>query len=113
MTTKLPQKFYDSGRQAANDTLIFGVPLVEFTHDELLAIAANGWLAERRARDNFASTAEIRANAFCADMKHIRCGDHKRRQRSTTTKRELAYFAVGLVLALLFPVLINMASPSW
>jgi len=40
---KLPESFVSKGLELSKDALIFGIPLSELTHDELLATCAQGW----------------------------------------------------------------------
>ncbi len=48
---KLPARFMESGLSHAKGARIFGQLLESLSREELLAVAANGWLAERRARE--------------------------------------------------------------
>lgn len=66
---RLPEKFVETGLALADGASIFGVPLHELTHDELLAVAAQGWEAEQRARDAYAGTAGARAALLVAQAR--------------------------------------------
>lgn len=47
----LPAKFVTEGLALAKGAKIFGEALEDLTRDELLAVAAQGWKAERNARE--------------------------------------------------------------
>lgn len=51
MTDKLPKKCMDEWTALAKGAHFLGYPLEDYSREELLAIAAAGWSAEKRARE--------------------------------------------------------------
>lgn len=47
------------------------------------------------------------------DMKHIQRGNYHRQQREQSDRSELIWFALALVLAICWPVLLELAASSW
>lgn len=52
---ELPESFVAEGLAIAEGAVLFGKRLPDCTRDELLAAAAQGWAAERRAREQGAA----------------------------------------------------------
>lgn len=48
---RLPGHLIEKGLALAKGAVIFGVPIEELGQEELLAVAALGWNAEREARE--------------------------------------------------------------
>lgn len=48
---RLPDSFVAEGLELAKGSCIFAVPFGELSREELLAVAAKGWEAESRARE--------------------------------------------------------------
>jgi hypothetical protein len=47
----IPEQFLREGMILGEGTRIFGVELSELSREELIAVAAQGWNAERKLRD--------------------------------------------------------------
>lgn len=58
MNDTIPPAFVDKGLKLAKDARLFGVSFFDMTHDELIAAAAQGWNAERLAREEMSERTE-------------------------------------------------------
>ena len=60
----LPESFLKRGLELADGARLFGKSFADMTRDELIAAAAQGWMGERKARDELAATDTARAAFF-------------------------------------------------
>lgn len=58
-TGLLTESFIESGLKLAAGARIFGAAFDDLTRDELVAVAAHGWDAERKAREEGARSREV------------------------------------------------------
>jgi hypothetical protein len=70
----LPESFVTEGLKLAEGARLFGKRFFDMTHDELIAAAAQGWNAERKARQQNAESSAARA-AFFAEQARFWKGD--------------------------------------
>lgn len=73
-THPLPESFVAEGLKLAEGARLFGKRFSDMTHDELIAAAAQGWNAERKAREQYAETSAARA-AFFVEQTRFWNGD--------------------------------------
>ncbi len=55
----LPRAFVEHGLKLAKGAMLFGKEFNDMTRDELIAAAAQGWLAEREQRERVAELRRI------------------------------------------------------
>lgn len=61
----IPESFVKEGLSIAHEMTLFGRPFEELTREELIAAAAQGWAAERRARERDVSKAKLMSYILC------------------------------------------------